>query len=58
MGKKELGELPPGEKIQREGRTWTVIGHVDGKTVLLDKDELSRGIEMEIKRLGQVLKDD
>lgn len=56
MEKKKLGELTLGEKIQWEGCTWTVIGHVDGKTALLGKDSLSELAEREIRRL-EVLKD-
>lgn len=51
MEKKKLGELTPGEKVQWEGRTWTVIGHINGKTALLDEDRLFELSEREIKRL-------
>lgn len=51
MEKKKMGELTPGEKVQWEGRTWTVIGHINGKTALLDEDRLFELSEREIKRL-------
>lgn len=51
MEKKKMGELTPGEKVQWEGRTWTVIGHINGKTALLDEGRVFELSKREIKRL-------